>query len=340
MSKEKPTKKNRRRGLFQTAKVCWAFFVSASRRLTTALALIVCALFLVFLPGQNALQTQTLTPQPQPEKNLSPSLHVPIPVPKSDRTLPQLSARAAIIIDVPSASVLFAHEENTRLAPASTTKIMTALVAFEQFDLNEVVTVRNTGKAVGQTTGLLPTEQITVENLLYALLVSSGNDAAVALAEHFPKGYNAFVARMNQKAKELHLQDTHFTNVSGLDQPNHFTSVKDLSLLTKEALKNPVFSSIVDTKQKNIANIDGTIIHRLTSTNQLLGSVAGVKGVKTGWTEGAGECLVTSVSRDGRELIIVVLGSIDRFGETESLIAWTFANYTWIDPQEVISRAP
>ncbi|OGV94973.1 hypothetical protein A3A66_04120 [Microgenomates group bacterium RIFCSPLOWO2_01_FULL_46_13] len=170
---------------------------------------------------------------------------------------------------------------------------------------------------------------MTVENLLYALLVNSGNDAALALANHDAGGYDKFVERMNEKAAKLHLINTYYRNVSGVEQEGHLTTVRDLLTLTKEVVRQPTLAKIVATKEITIVSIDGKYQHRLVNLNQLLGRLAGITGVKTGWTELAGECLVASVTRDGRTVLTAILNSPDRFGETERLIEWVFANYEW-----------
>jgi D-alanyl-D-alanine carboxypeptidase len=218
------------------------------------------------------------------------------------------------------------------LKPASTTKIMTALVALDHYPLNLVLTIRNADRSIGQTMDLVSGEQLTVESLLFGLLLHSGNDAAYALAENYPGGYNAFVGQMNNKARQLHLDSTNFCNVSGIDQEDHYTTVSDLARLAAEALKNPIFASIVSTQTRVVTDINGLIVHHLSNKNQLLGLVEGVRGIKTGWTEAAGECLVTDTIRDDKEIITVVLGSLDRFGESATLINWAYRSYDWINP--------
>jgi len=163
--------------------------------------------------------------------------------------------------------------------------------------------------------------------LLYGLLVQSANDAATVLAQNYPGGEDAFIAAMNNKAVSLGLTATHFTNASGLDAYGHYTTAHDLALIAAAAMTNPVFKKIVATQGISVSDVDFTITHELTTINQLLGVVPGLAGVKTGWTEQAGECFVAYVDRGGRQFIIVVLGSDDRFGETQQLIDWVFANF-------------
>jgi len=242
---------------------------------------------------------------------------------------PSLSARSAIIIDINSKAILFQKNSDLKLLPASTTKIMTGLVALETYDLDDIVTINNLNG--GQTMELELNERITVESLLYGLLVQSANDAATALAEFHPDGQKGFIATMNQKAQDLHLSNTKFQNPSGLDAYDHYTTVHDLSLLAAEAMENPVFKRIVSTQGITVSDVDSSIFHELEAINQLLGEIPGLAGIKTGWTELAGECLVTYIKRGSHEIIAVVLGSQDRFGETRQLIDWAFANHQWLE---------
>ena len=209
--------------------------------------------------------------------------------------------------------------------------MMTALVAIESFALDQVITVGQI-TTPPQKIHLLPGETITIENLLYATLVASGNDAAEALAAAFPDGREAFIVAMNSKATALHLTNTHFTNPTGFDFVNHYSSALDLARLATSALKNPTFARIVSTPKISVFSADSKIEHKLTNINQLLGRLDGVKGVKTGYTEEAGEALVALTERNGHQILTVVLGSQDRFGETEKLIEWAFSNHQWIDP--------
>ena len=177
--------------------------------------------------------------------------------------------------------------------------------------------------------GLVWNENITVRDLLYGLLVYSGNDAAEVLANNFPGGRGKFVEKMNEKAKELHAENTYFENPSGLDATGQETTAKDLARIASQGMLNPTFAKIVKTKEYIAHNVSGTIVHKLKNRNELLGKVEGVLGVKTGWTESARENLVTYVNRDDRKIMIALLGSQDRFGESEQLVNWIFNNYEW-----------
>lgn len=257
----------------------------------------------------------------------------PLPVLGTTSSFPILSAQGVIATDLDSAVSLYEKNPDLPLLPASTTKIMTAMVALEYYNLDEVLVVNRTAFVEGQKMGLFLGEKISVEKLLYGLLMSSANDAAEVLAANYQGGREAFIQRMNDKAKELNLINTVFKNPSGLDGEGHYSTARDLVRLSKIALENEIFSQMVSTQKLNIKNSTGTIEHRLVNINELLGQVEGVKGVKTGWTENARENLVTYIERDGKRILIALLGSQDRFGETKELIEWIFKNYKW---EEVI----
>lgn len=241
---------------------------------------------------------------------------------------PYLTARGVIVIDADTKTIIFSQNPDLRLLPASTTKIMTALVVLDHYALNEIITIGNI-QTEPVNMDLKPGERITVENLLYGLLVGSANDAAIALAQAYPQGQPGFVVAMNQKAKSLHLFKTQFTNPIGLDDYGQYTTVHDLSLLTAAALDNPIFKKTVATIGLTVTDVDKTQTHELTNINQLLGQVPGLAGVKTGYTQLAGECLITYTQRQGHSIITVVLASTDRFNDTLKLINWVFTNFRW-----------
>ncbi len=241
---------------------------------------------------------------------------------------PWVTARAAVVIDAKDKTILYAKNPDLELLPASTTKIMTALVALDAYALDQIITIDSVHQT-GQVMKLKAGERIRVENLLYGLLVQSANDAATILAQNFPGGEDAFIEAMNQKVSDLGLTGTHFTNASGLDAYGQYTTAHDLVLIAAAAMGNPAFKTIVGTLGITVSDADNTTAHDLTTINELLGVVPGLVGVKTGWTQLAGECFVAYVSRNGRDLITVVLGSSDRFGETTALINWAYSNYRW-----------
>jgi D-alanyl-D-alanine carboxypeptidase (penicillin-binding protein 5/6) len=295
------------------------------------LGLVAMAILLVSMPGQNRFQTLSLSNNASKIQEVlieEPEVS-DIPIPKADIYYPYLTARGAIVIDVGSGAILYEKSPDAGLMPASTTKIMTAMVAMDEYDLNDIVTVDNESQSIGHVSELVSGERITVKDLLYAMLVSSGNDAALALGQHHPDGYQGFVDSMNQKAEQLNLNNTHYRNVSGLEQYDHYSSVRDLAILTKEAMRKDLFRQIVATESIKNNSVDGDLQHTFRNINELLGEVEGIRGVKTGWTQNAGECLVTSTVRNGHEVIVVVLGSENRFEESITLIEWAFNSHNW-----------
>jgi D-alanyl-D-alanine carboxypeptidase (penicillin-binding protein 5/6) len=184
---------------------------------------------------------------------------------------------------------------------------------------------------------LVKGEAISVENLMYGVLVASANDAALVLAQNYPGGEQGFLAAMNNKAKELNLNDTYFANPTGLDSDEwgnllparSYTTALDLARLASWAMRNEVLAKMVATPQITVSDTSGKRQHQLYTINELLGYLPGIKGIKTGWTEEAGECLVSYTEREGRGIITVVLGSGNRFGETASLVDWAFSNHQW-----------
>ncbi len=213
---------------------------------------------------------------------------------------------------------------------ASTTKIMTAILVLEKADPDAMVEVSPKAAKVGQSgVGLRAGERLTVSELMESLLVKSGNDAAVALAEHMAGSTDAFVRMMNSKAKALDLKDTRFTNPHGLDAKGHVTTASDLATLSRYAMSIPEFRSLVGLRTAVVTSSKGT--RRIEASNKLLGKLKGANGVKTGWTDDAGYCVVASARRGGIELYAVVLGMDSengRFKEATELLEWGFRHYT------------
>jgi D-alanyl-D-alanine carboxypeptidase (penicillin-binding protein 5/6) len=254
----------------------------------------------------------------------------PIPV-ATGSAVPIVTAEAAYITDRKTLSPIYSKNERVRMFPASTTKIITALVAYDLYKPDEIVTIHKTIDE-GQVMGLVPGEKITAENLLYGVLVHSGNDAAFALANE--KGYDQFVAKMNQKAAELKMTDSRFVNPHGLHNPQQVTTAFDLTLAARALLDNPYLSKIVSTKEITISDVDFKYFHRLANVNQLLGVIPGIGGLKTGYTLEAGQNLVTLYKRqDGNEIVLVVLRSTDRFADTSNLVYWNENNIAYITPE-------
>ena len=246
---------------------------------------------------------------------------------------PKINSKYAIVMDRNSEAILYGKNEMTKTKMASTTKIMTALVVIENVNLNNIVEI--SGKAAGTGGSRLKIkkgDKITVRDLLYGLMLRSGNDAAVALAEHVAETVEGFAILMNKKAEELGLVNTHFVTPHGLDSDEHYTTTYELAILTDYALKNKTFEDIVKTKSCNI-NINGEV-RNISNTNELLGYLNGVYGVKTGFTNGAGRCLVTAIKRDNLDIICIVLGADTKKNRTTDsikLIEYIFANFENID---------
>lgn len=256
---------------------------------------------------------------------------------------PSITADAAILMEAHTGQILYAKNPHEPRPPASTTKIITALLALEGGRLDQVVTVSSRAAAVGECSmHLFPGQRLTLEQLLYGALLRSGNDACVAIAEHIAGSEHNFVLLMNQKARELGALDTHFCNPNGLPAQGHLSSAYDLALLTRYALKNPTFKAIVSTRYRSFCGSECGEYH-LHNTNRLLWSYQGADGVKTGTTNEAGMCLVASASREGRQLISVVLHSNARYTDTMALLDYVFAKFkttTVVDAGQVCTRAP
>lgn len=221
-----------------------------------------------------------------------------------------ITARSAILVEVESGKVLWEKNAHQPRANASTTKIATALLTLNRLPLTKVIKASNKSTLVGGSEiYLTPGETMTVENLLYALLLPSANDSAALLAEAVSGSQKKFAEEMNQLAAQLGAQDTHFTNPHGLDQPNHYTSAYDLTLITREALKNSTFRKMIATKERVIERPSNRYPKTFRNHNKLLFNYSNIKGVKTGYTSKAGHCLVTLADGGDMEVLAVVLGA-------------------------------
>lgn len=292
-----------------------------------------------FLTGSlSSIQTSLVDtlndPQIYPLQSLTLRLISPEPVRSPLAKDPKIEAVSAIVMDVDTGKVLFKKNIDQKLAMASITKIMTALVVLKYIpNLNEVVTISKKAASLsGSQMYLLHGETITVKNLLKGALINSANDAALALAEHTTKDINSFVSAMNQYAGRLGLMDTHFTNVYGADAQNHYSSAYNLAQLTSHALQNDIFKSIVSIKETTVTDTTGRFVHKLHNTNKLIGEYINVIGVKTGTTEEAGASLVTAATGEsGQTIVTVLLNSPERFNEGKLLLDWALKSYTWIE---------
>lgn len=280
---------------------------------------------------QNAAQGKELSKARQLIEALPSEAAVPTYLGTSHdkRSLATLSATALYVVDQETNVVLYQKAADESRYPASTTKLMTALVARDVYDLDTVLTVREEAFSEGTIVGFLLGEQLSVRDLLAGLLLQSGNDAAFVLANNAPGGYTAFVERMNRKAEVLGLQQTQFANPSGLDNPEQQTTAHDLALLTQAFLKDPILAELVATKELTIVDRSGLWKHPLLNRNLLLHTVPGVFGVKTGTTQGAGENLITGITQNGRKYLVIMLGSQARYIETQHLLQWLSEHYQW-----------
>ena len=253
---------------------------------------------------------------------------------------PDVNSRACVVIDRKTNSVLFGKNENSKKKMASTTKIMTATIIIEKCNLSDTIEISKKAAGTGGSRlGLKTGDKITILDLLYGLMLRSGNDAAVALAEYAGGDINGFAELMNAKALELGLTNTHFETPHGLDSNEHYTTAYELALLSNYALNNPTFAKIVGTKNYTIT-INGSP-KALSNTNELLGNMEGVYGIKTGFTNGANRCLVTACKRNNIDIICVVLGAdTKKFRTIDSikLINYVFNNFVVYDLESFVNK--
>lgn len=234
------------------------------------------------------------------------------------RTVP---AHSILLKELRSGRVLYEHESEKRLSPASLTKIMSALVILEKGHLDEQATVsKNAARAPKTHLRLRAGEVFRLEDLLKAMLIVSANDACLAAVEHVGGDEEQFVMLMNAKAAALGLSDTHFSNGCGFDGPDHYSTAEDLAKLSEVALQNVVFRELVREEREIITPVSGHRAYVLHNTNRLLGRIPGVEGVKTGFTSKAGRCLIAKVSQNGSDLLLVILNSNRRWNTAKSLI--------------------
>ncbi|MDJ0304328.1 MULTISPECIES: D-alanyl-D-alanine carboxypeptidase family protein [Dehalobacter] len=245
-------------------------------------------------------------------------------------TLPYVTAHSAVLLDAETGELLYDRDGNVQRPPASTTKIMTAILALELTEPEEITTVSEKAGGVGESSIYLDKgDKIKIGELLEGALLSSGNDACVALAEKTAGSQDEFIRLMNQKAASLGAYRTNFVNPNGLPDPNHYSTAFDLALITRYAMNAPQFAEIVSQKYSVINFEEPRKSQNAKNTNKLLWNYPLADGVKTGTTNAAGKCLVASASKDGRRLICVVLNAPDRFGDAQRLLQWGF-DYTGI----------
>lgn len=248
------------------------------------------------------------------------------------KAMPEVSSHSACVIDIDTGRILAAKNENEKSEPASITKIMTALIALENADIKKVVTIPGAAAGVeGSSIYIKAGEKYSLEDLLYGLMLRSGNDAATAIAIDVAGSVDAFVEKMNQKAQELGCTGTHFNNPHGLPDEKHYTTAHDMALITAAALRNDTFVKIVSTKNYT-AEPDGAGETRSwQNKNKLLWQYEGAIGVKTGYTKSAGKTYVGAAERNGIRIAVVVLGAKDMWGDAATLLDDAFASYQQVD---------
>ncbi len=245
----------------------------------------------------------------------------------SPQTLP-ITAKSAILADAETGEILWSLNPDLKCYPASLTKIMTAILVLERGNLEDWVVVPKDAAFTGESSmALKEGERVQMKDLLNAILVRSANDACVAAAIHIAGSVEKFVTWMNEKAKELGMTNTNFVNPHGLHDPQHYTTARDLLTLTRYALQNPTFQSIVSKRDILITPTNKSALRHYYNRNKLLEIYPGCDGVKTGYTVPAGKCLVASATRSGWQLIAIVLGSQDHFSDCATLLDYGFNNF-------------
>lgn len=243
-----------------------------------------------------------------------------------------VEAKSALVLDVETDAVLYSKNSDEKMAIASLTKIMTALVVLENVGLNDTVTIsKNAFDTDGRKDDLAVDEKIRAEDLLKIMLIRSNNTAAVSFAEHTSGNVEEFVKLMNKKTELLGLKNTSFSNPTGFDSEENYSTAYDVAQLIDYALDKPLIWEILRTQKLSLISLDGEIKHNLKNTNLLLGRLENITGGKTGLTDEAGQCLglVIGDPINNRRIINVVLNAEDRFLETERLVRWVFGSYRW-----------
>ena len=279
---------------------------------------------------------------------LNPNYSVPLlqgtrPVPPND-TLPNVTATSAIVIEASTGHVIYSRNAEQKMFPASTTKMMTLIMALEHGGLDEIVTVSaNASGTEGSTLWLDPNEKIPLNDLLYGMIMASANDASVAIAEHLDGSVIKFAEHMTNRARELGATNTNFTNPHGLPDANHYTTALDLAILASYGLKLPGFEQIVTQQEVSFYWIHDDESKLIRTENKLLWMYNGCNGIKTGYTESAGRCVVCAAKRNGIQLISVVLDGQYMWNDSIILLDYGFENIsteTIVEPDKVIKTLP
>ncbi|HMM21318.1 MAG TPA: D-alanyl-D-alanine carboxypeptidase family protein [Selenomonadales bacterium] len=249
---------------------------------------------------------------------------------------PGISAKAAIVIEASTGKVLYAKNADDRRYPASTTKMMTLIVALEHGNLDDIVTTsQNAANTEGSSLWLTAGEKLKMTEMLYGMMLLSGNDATVAIAEHISGSVDKFARLMTEKAHAIGAVNTHFTNSSGLPDPNHYTTASDLARIAAYGYKNPLFTQIISTKNIVIPWPGKDHDRDLYNENKLLWLYEGANGVKTGYTDAAGRCLVSGAKRDNIQLVAVVLDSDEMWEDSMRLLDYGFSQ---VKPQVMYNQ--
>ena len=252
------------------------------------------------------------------------------PVLLNSGNLPYITAKSYLIVDVKNSKILYEHNSSQKLPPASTAKLLTALVTLDIYKMDEVLEVPEVCTKIDSTKAFLPAkERFSVKDLIYSMLIGSAGDSACVLAlGKLP--YENFVSLMNRKASLIGLGNSHFSNPIGLDdEGQNFSTVWDLFTLGKAVMQDPIISDAVKNKSYEIKSQDGKFFSTLFSTNKLLTEIPNTLGIKTGTTESAGEVFIYDYADKEKNLIIIVMGSTDRFSDTRALLSWALRSYSW-----------
>lgn len=245
--------------------------------------------------------------------------------------VPYFTARSVYVYERKKSKVLYEYDADQKLAPASTTKLMTAIVSRDLYKSTDVIKVPLICTAVDSVKAYFPENtEFTVEDLLKSMLIGSAGDSACVLSTG-KLSYNAFVDQMNKKASEIGLENTHFSNPIGLDAANgdHYSTAKDLYKLASFAISDDFIKSVVKTRTFDLKDVNHTFNAKIYTTNQLLWDIPGSVGIKTGTTQSAGEVLIYEYDDGVKDIIIVVMGSQDRFNDTKNILTWILSSYKW-----------
>ncbi len=296
------------------------------------LFLIVATLACAFYPGTHYLYNLEIThPEAFAEPLPVPTLAYPIPAVKIGVQDPKVSAEGVYVVERKTFTPVYFKNPDTRFYPASTTKIVTALTTIDLLKAQDIVKV-SVATDEGQLMDLVPGEKISVENLLYGMLVHSANDAAYAIA-NYRGDYAGFMDHMNIVARRIGMVNSSFRNPAGLDEEGQQTTPHDLALAARTLLEHPVLRKMISVREITVMDEDLRITHPLKNVNTLLGTIEGLGNIKTGYTEAAGENLVSyfKTPYTGHEYIIVVMKSEDRFADTQALTEWLTFNIEYLD---------